>query len=600
MAKSKKQSAENIQNTTMRGNDDIMKSSIHDEVSANAEMVTVVVTLADTLEDFSALTGNAFDALLKELRNIPESQRDLIAMQERAYGQLVEVAALLSTMADDETDPERKKAIQDAVAAMIKRGDSMKSSKDDKAQTLKENIGERYMGLRPKEVRNKGLIGATGMQFKRMGRAIIGKGPKTTKEDVEDRIAEKEEIKKAADLAAADPNMKQVSDELEGASEKDNDKKSHRVVLSDGSGNIGGEGSRGNSLAEQTLDNIRIILAGTHKEVTEIKEFIKKDKEPGADGGDGGDGGDAFTGPGVDATIDTPQEPAIPDDYLEPHKIDLDSKGSIGARNEAKSRLPGLMGTHKDFAPKAVTPDERSATTGGSNADSGEGSSGGRGKGFGFGNMLGLGAIAKTVGAILNPVTKIMGAAVAGFAIGEGINKLLGQQSATKTILEHGEAKQIERDSQEISEENQARTSTKLQQNMAKDGFTGTEEEYMKWQHTPEGTEARNRRMLEVGTPQPKAEATISAATVPATIPDTITGGGRTGTGQAVETAKEKEDRIQQEKEMAAQAPTIVNNNTTNNNTTQGGSSDNNFLPPVRSTDNAFLRFQDKRSSRIM
>ena len=665
MAKSKIDSAKNIQHTTMRGNDDVITSSLNDEVAANAEMVTVVVTLADTLEDFGALTGDAFDNLLKELRHIPESQRELVSMQERAFGQLIEVSALLTKIADEEKDPAVKKNLKDAIAAMTQRADRIKGNFDTKPQSLKEGLAARYLGLRPQAVREKGVVGA-----------YIG----TARSKIKDAFSKRPS---ASDLV--DKKVK------EGKNAPDEPDKSVRHAKADPARQerkLGGsrdesrfftvKGSDGASRKEKTSENTH-ILEKIYREVAAIGKVLGSSPKSGASPAP------RYipkAKPTLDKDFEQPksEEPPITraglDTSKKPKPLWIyrkgnasgdavpDEKGAIAARAKAKGALPTTLGGSTPFVPKDVHPTDRPTTT----DDSGDQSSGGGGGGgtsfiaapgvgglikkigggairaakaaggfikrgaMGAGRILAggtrsaagagvraAGAGVRAVGAgvnvagkaisALNPVTKVVAAAVAGFAIGEGINKLMGQQSATKTIKELKEARQIKVDSEKNIKENEARTSSKLQQNMAKDGFTGTEAEYADWQKTPEGEEARYNRMESEGTPMPQhlkdkhreIQASIEAGAVPliseASVEPTSR---RAGTSNAVESAKEKEDRkLEEQKSSVAQAPTVINN-TTNNNTTGGGNSSDNFLPAVRPVDNAFVRFQDKRSSRIM
>ena len=578
MAKTKRERAKNIQHS-MRGNDDVVTSSLHDEVAANAQMVTVVVTLADTLEDFSALTGDAFDKLLMELRHIPESQRELVAMQERAFGQLVEVAALLSKQAEEETDPTKKKALEDAIASMTMRADRIKGNIDTRPHSFKEAIGARYLGLRPQVTREKGFVGGL--------------------------ISSSIDI-----LKHSFPASSSAADLIQHRKEEINDTSVDRVVenkkrlgISPYNFRSGGtthfrqlnEAAKGRSSSSTGSKGVVAILEKIYHEVVGIRGALHGGKN----------------------IIIPPSKSPINEDILTPgqhraleHKREVEAtqkriSDAITVHSLAAANIPGSMGASvaastapgDDPQSLADTPPEVPTSTSpiktflgfkilekglskvkrlfsksvaGVAARTGAAGIAGTGGAAGAAGAAGAGGAAAVAGGGTAAASAGLGALATGGAVVGGLAAGLyaGDKIFNTSITEGGSGNLADTWNYAIGKSKEEKAAIRNQEKAAHDrGYAS----YADWRRAnatkAEQIEVR-RKNLEMGT--------------------------------AIENAKDKAEQIQDEKDAAMVPPTIINNTTNSSTGTKDNNPFENFFPGIRPTDNSFLRFQDKRETRVL
>lgn len=151
----------------------------HQDVAQNVEMNVSVLKsvgkLGDFLDKLSSFEDGAVAKLTKELRFIPLSMRQLQNHQERLFNNLVRMVVILEKRASKEQDPQKKTELENAARELRTRGENLGhrfGQSGGEKLSLRQGIGQNFYGLNPHEVKAKGLIRT---MFARTGRIITGK-----------------------------------------------------------------------------------------------------------------------------------------------------------------------------------------------------------------------------------------------------------------------------------------------------------------------------------------------------------------------------------------------------------------------------------------
>lgn len=137
------------------------------EVGKNLELSKTLHGVSSFLETLSKNEQDLFKKLIAAVEEIPKNNDELQRQQKNIFDDLIKTTALLKKAAEKETDPKKKKELESATSSMLERGTSIQKNIDPNPRGLREMIGAKKYGIDPREVRQKGLIRSVFSQAKR-------------------------------------------------------------------------------------------------------------------------------------------------------------------------------------------------------------------------------------------------------------------------------------------------------------------------------------------------------------------------------------------------------------------------------------------------
>lgn len=165
MARTKSDISKNIRNA-IKGSS---SSSVDykGEVGKNMEVSKTLHGVSSFLETLSKNEQDLFKKLIAAVEEIPKNTDELQRQQKQIFDDLIKTTAVLKKAAEKETDPKKKKELESATSSMMERGTSIQKNIDRNPRGLREMIGAKKYGIDPREVRQKGLIRSVFSQAKR-------------------------------------------------------------------------------------------------------------------------------------------------------------------------------------------------------------------------------------------------------------------------------------------------------------------------------------------------------------------------------------------------------------------------------------------------
>ena len=193
MQKTKKDSAKNIRTKILKG-DFEDTSDLQEE---RIDMVRVVQGMSSQVELLSKKEQEFFEKLIDEIKEIPKSAHDLRVKEEKVLEALVETAASLKIAIENEKDPEKKKKLEEGLTAVQEKGKKYKEETDVKPRSLKETLSMHYAGFNPRDVRKEGFRKTYKKEAKKLFTQIFNpvkaRGEMSFEDSVNAKVAEKQE-----------------------------------------------------------------------------------------------------------------------------------------------------------------------------------------------------------------------------------------------------------------------------------------------------------------------------------------------------------------------------------------------------------------------
>ena len=137
------------------------------EVGQNLELSKTLHGVSSYIETLSTNQQDLFKKLIAAVQEIPKNNAELQQQQKNIFDNLIKTTALLKKAAENEKDPEKKKELEAAAASMMDRGESIQKNTDDSPRGIREMIGAKRYGIKPQEIREKGLVRSVFSQAKR-------------------------------------------------------------------------------------------------------------------------------------------------------------------------------------------------------------------------------------------------------------------------------------------------------------------------------------------------------------------------------------------------------------------------------------------------
>lgn len=204
----KKESAKKIRKKILTA--DLEKT--HNLQEDRIHIVRVVQSMGKQIELLSKNEQEFFDKLIKEIKEIPKSAHDLRAKEQKVLEGLIETAAALKIAMEKEEDPEKKKKLEAAFAETQESGKKFKEETDIKPRSLKETLSMHYVGLKPRDVRKEGFRGAFKKESKNLYNRIFNPGERPGEMSFEDSVNAKVAEKNAAELEASQKDDSKLND----------------------------------------------------------------------------------------------------------------------------------------------------------------------------------------------------------------------------------------------------------------------------------------------------------------------------------------------------------------------------------------------------
>lgn len=137
------------------------------EVGQNLELSKTLHGVSSYIETLSTNQQDLFKKLIAVVQEIPKNNAELQQQQKNIFDNLIKTTALLKKAAENEKDPEKKKQLEAAAASMMDRGESIQKNTDDSPRGIREMVGAKRYGIKPQEIREKGLVRSVFSQAKR-------------------------------------------------------------------------------------------------------------------------------------------------------------------------------------------------------------------------------------------------------------------------------------------------------------------------------------------------------------------------------------------------------------------------------------------------
>ena len=166
----KKEMANNIRKRVLSAQQNLVDQS--KEVEGNQAMATAVSSVAVSIEALSEGMDKLFKDMIEELSKIPETVKDQEAQSEKILEKLITAILDLEDQLGKETDPEKRKALEGQIGVL--KGEASKAYDKTAAAKVPRTMGQmaaKFLGVDAKELKDAG--GGVGGFLK----AFVGTGP---------------------------------------------------------------------------------------------------------------------------------------------------------------------------------------------------------------------------------------------------------------------------------------------------------------------------------------------------------------------------------------------------------------------------------------
>jgi hypothetical protein len=209
MARTKTQAAKNIRSSITSSNS-LTPEKLKESTSANVAVAEHVMKISTRIEQLSENEKKFFNELLTEVKKIPESTQEFQKQQKAIYENLIKASAIIRKEVRKETDDEKRKQLELLLDELKKRGQAIEKDMPRGPSSFKERLASQQFGGDPKEVEEKGYFGAMFAQSKR---ELFG-SPKISfddRVDAEEMVAGIEQIPSKSIKEKSNENIKATS-----------------------------------------------------------------------------------------------------------------------------------------------------------------------------------------------------------------------------------------------------------------------------------------------------------------------------------------------------------------------------------------------------
>ncbi len=156
MPRSKKDVAENIRSSVVSAGGSTKKQV--SDIQSNIEVAKTVQSVAIQIKTLSEQEKEFFEKLLKGVAEIPRSNEEFQRYQQRLYQDLIKTTAIIKEAAEKETDVKKKEELVKAAQQMEQKGKQLEVEIDKSPRSFKESMAQRHFGLEPQRVRKEGFF----------------------------------------------------------------------------------------------------------------------------------------------------------------------------------------------------------------------------------------------------------------------------------------------------------------------------------------------------------------------------------------------------------------------------------------------------------
>jgi hypothetical protein len=169
-SRDKKEMAANIRKRVMNAQQSLLNSS--EEVESNQQMATAISAVAVSIEGLSEGMEKIFKDLVEELSKIPETVKEQEENSSNVLEKLIDAILNLEDQLKEETDPEKREKIQGQIGALKgEAGKAYDKTADAKVPRTMGQMAAKFLGVDAKELKDEGG-GVKGFL-----KAFVGTGP---------------------------------------------------------------------------------------------------------------------------------------------------------------------------------------------------------------------------------------------------------------------------------------------------------------------------------------------------------------------------------------------------------------------------------------
>lgn len=163
MAKTKKESAKNIRNKMVSG----LSLNVEEQASKNIGTAKEITNISMSIERLSEDQISIFEKILSTLEEIPRSVRDRELQNEKLTTRIAQAILSLEKQLVKETDETRRSQLKDAISGLTGQGESLSMPSSSRGLSLLEGLGKKYLGFQGQDIeemrsRGGGLRGMFG------------------------------------------------------------------------------------------------------------------------------------------------------------------------------------------------------------------------------------------------------------------------------------------------------------------------------------------------------------------------------------------------------------------------------------------------------
>jgi hypothetical protein len=535
------------------------------DLTENIGIMTSIAGLSTSLEDLTEHEEKLMDRLLETLMEIPLTNRELAEQERKTFDRLIDVIAMVESRLEQMPENERAE-IEEKLLEVRKSAQEKHTSLDFSPRTAKERMGM-MMGFNPAEVREKGLINTV------MGGYKEAKNPPP--------IASLEEIVESRKASLLSPLGEEDADSADSKNSIMEKTENNSLALADLSYTV--------ESIHKSLENLVYISKISRDHLQSLVSGKSSSIAPKAST-EGVDTVDEFN-----ENVTARKSDATPSPLVASHgsMIDFSRNALLTSQSGADT-----IDEFNENVPRETSISERKSTDASSSGsissqleqnamaskdEGGEDNSGGGGGGGILSGLVGTGIASigrRMLGGGKIPTTGPAKAA-GNKAARDAATKKAATLAATKKAVGRGAAKSLLK---KIPLVGLAVGAGLGIQRMLNGDFVGAA-----------GEVASGAASLVPGLGT-AASIGIDAALMGRDIKNAGVEPSANNVGEMLQ----ETDALTTGASSSASAPTIIDNKTINNYSSQSSRGMGEVVPSVRTVENSFVRFQDKRMTRIL
>jgi hypothetical protein len=166
MAVTKKKTARRIRSHIV---DPMLSFEQAEENASQSKVLSeAVANVATVIENITIQEQARLDALLERLAEEPQTAREDIVRERRVFSELIKVMALLQKRLEKTPDDTSRRAILASMETFRGNAERIQDKRIDEPRSLKERLAAYHGGFSPREVREKGLMKTIFHSFKKV------------------------------------------------------------------------------------------------------------------------------------------------------------------------------------------------------------------------------------------------------------------------------------------------------------------------------------------------------------------------------------------------------------------------------------------------